>query len=274
MKKKARQQSIKKRLNGNGITVVVPTLNEEENLRHVLPRIPSIVKEVLIVDGNSDDKTVEVASSLCTNARVIYQSGKGKGDALKCGIQAASHQIVVTLDADGSTDPKEIPRFVEPLLEGYDFAKGSRFLKGGGTEDMPWHRRFGCKAFLLMVWMLYGRRYTDLPYGYNAFWKGSFNGIQFNSDGFAIETEIHLKVLRAGLKVAEVPSFEYKRKHGEGKLRSFSDGFKIAATILKERFRRSAATQDQGNEFRLQPGASCPYAEYNKISYSKDPASK
>jgi hypothetical protein len=112
-----------------------------------------------------------------------------------------------------------------------------------------------------------------LPYGYNAFWKDSFNGIQFDSDGFAIETEVHLKVLKAGLKVAEVPSFEYKRKHGEGKLRSFRDGYKIAATILKERFRRSAAKREYASNLNPKPGESCQYVEYNEIRSSEDLAS-
>jgi hypothetical protein len=110
-------------------------------------------------------------------------------------------------------------------------------LPGGGTSDMPWYRRLGNRLFTSLVNLLYGVRYTDLCYGYNAFWKKTFNQIKLKSDGFEIETEVHLKVSKAGLKVTEVPSFEGKRLYGTGKLKTFRDGWKILKTILKERLR-------------------------------------
>lgn len=110
------------------VTALICTLNEEQNLPYTLPKIPDWVDEVLLVDGHSTDSTVEVARRLRAGVRVIYQQGKGKGDALKCGVEHARGDIIVTLDADGTTDPEEIPKFIEPLLNGYDFAKGSRFL--------------------------------------------------------------------------------------------------------------------------------------------------
>src|SRR5919106_623141 len=153
------------------VSVVIPALNEQDNLPHVLPRIPALVDEVVLVDGASTDNTVEVARRLRPDILVVNQVGSGKGAALRSGFAAASGEIIVTIDADGSTDPAEIPFFVHALLAGADVAKGSRFLHGGGTSDMPLHRRLGNGMFVQLVRRLYGGRYTDLCYGYNAFWR-------------------------------------------------------------------------------------------------------
>ena len=105
------------------VTLVIPAFNEERNLLHVLPMIPQLVDEVIIVDGHSIDNTVVEARKLCPWARIIYQEGKGKGNALRTGFGQATGDIVVTMDADGSMNPNEIVRFVEALRNGYDFAR-------------------------------------------------------------------------------------------------------------------------------------------------------
>ena len=219
------------------VSVIICTFNEAKNLPHVVPKIPEWVDEIVVVDGYSTDNTVEVARTLCPEIRIFYQPGKGKGDALRYGIEQASGEIIVTIDGDASTDPEEIPKFVEPLLSGYDFVKGSRFLRGGGSSDMPAYRVFGNRVFTILTNLLYSTTYTDLAYGYNAFRKSAFKGIQLTSDGFEIETELHIKAAKAGLKVKEVPSFESKRLSGKGALRSLPDGWRILKTILRERFR-------------------------------------
>lgn len=227
---------VEKELKSNGykLTILLCTLNEEKNLPHVLPRLPSFADEVLIVDGHSKDNTVNVAKSLLPNARVIFQPGKGKGDALRHGIKEAKGDIIVMLDADGSMAPEEIPRFIEPLLNGYDFVKGSRFMPGGGTADMSTHRKFGNWVFTTLTNIFYRCRYTDLCYGYNAFWKKSFEKVMFKGDGFEVETEINIKIKKAGLKVTEVPSFEAERLNGNGNLHSLKDGWRILTTIFRE----------------------------------------
>lgn len=217
------------------ITVLLCTLNEEKNLPYVLPRLPGFITEVLIVDGYSKDHTVKKARELYPEARIIYQPGKGKGDALRHGIREARGDIIVMLDADGSMAPEEIPRFIEPLLRGYDFVKGSRFLPGGGTTDMSKHRVFGNWVFTTLTNIFHRCNYTDLCYGYNAFWKKSFQKVMFKGNGFEVETEINIKIRKAGLKVAEVPSFEAERINGEGKLHSLKDGWRILTTIFREK---------------------------------------
>lgn len=221
-------------LNGHKITILLCTLNEEKNLPYILPLLPPFADEILIVDGHSKDNTVKVAKTILPKARVIFQPGKGKGDALRYGIQEATGDIIVMLDADGSMAPGEIPRFIEPLLNGYDFVKGSRFLPGGGTVDMSKHRVFGNWVFTTLTNVFHRCKYTDLCYGYNAFWKRSFTSVNFKGNGFEVETEINIKIKKSGLKVTEVPSYESERINGEGKLHSLKDGWRILSTIFKE----------------------------------------
>lgn len=118
--------------------------------------MPDWVHEVILVDGHSTDATVAVAQELRPGIRIVQQIGRGKGAALRTGFAAATGEIIVMLDADGSTDPREIPAYVGALLAGADFAKGSRFLQGGGTADMSLHRRLGNLAFTIGVRVLLG----------------------------------------------------------------------------------------------------------------------
>src|SRR5579862_6595598 len=223
------------------ISVVIPTLNEAANLPHVLTRLPDVVDEVVLVDGHSVDDTIAVARMIRPDVRVVLQHGRGKGNALACGFAAARGEIIVMLDADGSTDPAEITRFVEVLLAGSDFAKGSRFAPGGGSSDITALRRLGNRALNGLVNILFGTRYSDLCYGYNAFWRHCLPHMQVDCDGFEVETLINVRVARAGLSVAEVPSIEHERLFGESKLNAMRDGLRVLRTIVRERLRRRAA---------------------------------
>jgi glycosyltransferase involved in cell wall biosynthesis len=216
------------------VSVVIPALNEARNLPLVLPRIPDWVDEVVLVDGNSTDGTLDVALQLRPSVRTVKQQGHGKGVALRTGFAAATGDVVVMLDADASMDPGEIDRFVQVLLAGADFAKGSRFLPGGGTADMPLYRKLGNWGFVGLVRLLFGGRYSDLCYGYNAFWAQALPLLNLCGDGFEIETIMNIRVLRAGLKVVEVPSFEAKRVYGTGRLRTIPDGWRVLRAIVRE----------------------------------------
>jgi glycosyltransferase involved in cell wall biosynthesis len=232
------------------VSVIVPALNEGRNLPHVAARMPE-VDELILVDGGSTDDTVAVATRLWPGVRVVQQNRAGKGNALACGFAAARGDIIVMIDADGSTDPGEIPRFVQALRDGADFAKGSRFMSTGGSADITRLRRAGNKALNGFVNVLFRTRYTDLCYGYNAFWADCLpvfdldhtsppraGGAKSWGDGFEIETLLNLRVARAGLRVAEVPSFEHERIHGDSNLNALTDGLRVLRTIVRELPRR------------------------------------
>jgi len=219
------------------ITVLICALNEEQNLPHILPHLPQWVDEVILVDGHSTDRTVEVAKELRPDIRVLYQPGKGKGDALHCGFKHAQGDIIVTLDADGATDPREMHRFIEPLLDGYEFAKGSRFLRGS-PRSKPWYRILGNWLITLTFDALFFKSYTDLCSGYNAFWKKTLERVKpWSADGFENEPLIISRVTREKVRVIEVGHSDEGRLNGQVKELAWRQGFKAIKSIIRERFR-------------------------------------
>ncbi len=234
------------------VSVVVPTYNEAKNLPHVFARLPEGLHEVIVVDGRSSDGTIEVARELRPDVTIVLQTRKGKGNALACGFEAVTGDIVVMLDADGSADPQEIPAFVDALLRGADFAKGTRFVAGGGSSDITRFRRVGNWFLNTIVNVLFGTRYTDLCYGYNAFWShclpvldlegGDRADAMLWGDGFEIETVINTRIARAGLQIREVASFEHQRLYGVSNLNAVTDGLRVLKAICIERFAGRRAT--------------------------------
>ena len=216
------------------VSVVIPAMNEEQNIGPVLRQLPDDLHEVILVDGNSHDNTVAAAKRAYPNIRVVTQAGRGKGDALRSGFAAVSGNAIVMLDADGSADPGEIPRFVEALEAGADFAKGSRFIEGGGSADITALRRAGNTFLSLTVNTLHRTSFTDLCYGYNAFWTRCLPHISLDVPGFEVETHINLRIASAGMRITEVPSFERERISGNSNLNTFRDGFRVLRTILHE----------------------------------------
>jgi glycosyltransferase involved in cell wall biosynthesis len=232
------------------VSVVIPALNEARNLPYVFARLPDGLHEVIIVDGNSADNTVAIARRLRPDVRIVIQNRSGKGNALACGFAAATGDVIAMVDADGSADPAEIPRFVEALVDGADFAKGSRFAPGGGSADITRLRRLGNRMLSGLVNVLCGTKYSDLCYGYNVFWRRHVSafgldaetnlpvgsGTRLWGDGFEIETLINIRIAQSGLKVKEVASYEYSRIHGVSNLNAASDGWRVLRTILAERY--------------------------------------
>jgi glycosyltransferase involved in cell wall biosynthesis len=223
------------------VSVVVPAKNEARNLTHVFSSIPAWVDEVVLVDGHSTDGTVTVARRLLPKVQVVAQLGRGKGDALQAGFAAAKGDIIVMIDADGSTDGAEIPRFIAALLSGADYVKGSRFASGGDSDDITKTRRLGNWVLCGLVNRLFGTRYSDLCYGYNAFWARHLSALNLDCRGFEVETVMNIRAARAGLRVHEVPSHEHARVHGVSNLHIVKDGWRIAKVIIRERLTRRAS---------------------------------
>jgi glycosyltransferase involved in cell wall biosynthesis len=216
-------------------------MNEAENLPHVFATLPHWIHEIVLVDGHSTDDTVAVARRLRPNVRVVQQRGKGKGDALAAGFSACTGDIIVMIDADGSTDGREIIKFIGALVTGADFVKGSRYASGGGSDDLTISRKLGNTVLRGLVNRIYRTQYTDLCYGYNAFWSRHLDVLDLDCDGFEVETVMNIRAAKAGLQVEEVPSRERSRIHGESNLHAVRDGWRVLKTIMRE-WRRPVAT--------------------------------
>jgi glycosyltransferase involved in cell wall biosynthesis len=244
---------------------VIPTLNEAKNLPHVLPRIPLWVCEVVVVDGLSSDNTLEVARGCRDDVKTVTTTIPGKGAAMRAGIEVAIGDVVVMLDADGSTDPTEMPAFVGALVAGADVAMGSRFAVGGGTSDMEVHRRVGNWLLTRTVRLAVGARYSDLCYGYFAFWRDVWPRLDGVFSGFEVETVLHIRAVASGLAVHEVPSFEAERIWGKSNLDTVRDGFRVLCSIGREwrRMRTDASCRlpDQASgQSRLRCAQALPWS--------------
>jgi hypothetical protein len=253
------------------VSVVIPARNEAGNLPAVISRLPEDLFEVILVDGHSTDGTVDVVRELLPQVRAFHQDGHGKGDALAIGFAAATGDIIVMLDADGSADPTEIPRFVAALIAGADFVKGSRFAQGGGSSDITAARRLGNRALCTLVNHAYGMLYTDLCYGYNAFWADCLPALRCAwpgsplaagtaapyGTGFEVETTLNVRAAKAGLVVWEMPSFERPRISGQSNLHAIRDGLRILRTIWQES-PGHALRRERGAMADLQSAASVP----------------
>ena len=216
------------------VTVVIPAKDEARNVAWVLRRLPPWVDEVILVDGRSIDDTVAVARAIRPDVVVAAERGPGKGAALRTGLELARGDVIVTIDADGSMDPRELDRYVERARD-VDLVKGSRFARDGGTEDISFVRRVGNAMLLLLVNVLYGANLTDLCYGFCAFRRSFLDQLDLHATGFEIETEMIVHALRSGLRIAEVPSLELPRRNGRSNLHAITDGRRVLRTLISER---------------------------------------
>jgi glycosyltransferase involved in cell wall biosynthesis len=254
------------------VSVVIPALNEAENLPWVLQRLPPLVDEVILVDGGSSDGTADIARSILPGVRIIDQYAPGKGAALAAGLCAARGDIAVMIDADCSMDPREIPAFVGALVAGADLVKGSRYVAGAGSRDLTPLRNLGNRGLSRVANLLFGGHWSELCYGYAAMWVDILDPLGIaevafgdGSDispaaeevggdtsppkcrprayghGFEIEALLFCRAARNRLRVVEVASYELERQFGESNLLTFRDGLRVLGAVLKERRRPVAA---------------------------------
>jgi glycosyltransferase involved in cell wall biosynthesis len=243
------------------VSVIVPALNEAGSIDWVLENLPPGIDELVLVDGLSTDYTEAIVQRLHPGAVVVHQHNKGKGSALRAGFAAASKDIIVMIDADGSTDPREIPRFIDALKAGADFAKGSRHMHGGGSVDFTPLRRIGNMGFVALSNVLYGHQFTDLLYGYAAFWRSDLPALKLTAVGFEVETQLILNAAKAGMRITEVPSIELERRAGASHLHTWSDGLRCLRTMIREHpllGNPSDAAADMSLIQVLKPGSTSP----------------
>jgi len=216
------------------VSLVIPVRNEARNIGWVLEQVADEVNEVILVDGKSTDATLITARSCRPDIKVVTQEGLGKGSAVRAGFLAATGDIIVMMDADGSMAPHEIRHFLHFLNNGYDFVKGSRFIAGGGSLDITAFRRMGNRFLLGVFNHLYDGDLTDLCYGFLAFHRRYLETMALSATGFEIEAEMVVRAMQAGLRIAEVPSLELPRRAGKSNLRSIRDGTRVLRTVVRD----------------------------------------
>lgn len=198
-------------------TVVIPTRNEEKTIRKIIQGCRPHCDEILVIDGHSRDATPEIARE--EGCRYELDNGRGKGAALRQAFTSVENEIICFIDADGSHDPNDIPKLVNPIKEGVaDLVIGSR-MRGGSDElhgDLgKFIRMVGSDIITLSINYRYGARLTDSQNGFRAIRTHVGRRIGLTEDIFTIEQEMLAKTLRHGYRVREVPSHEYKRFFGE-----------------------------------------------------------
>lgn len=224
-------------LTNSVVSVIIPAYNEEKTIGYVIEEVMHMMDalnvpyEIIVVDDGSTDGTREIASrykvTLLSNGR-----NRGKGYALRRGFQYAQGDIIVTIDADGSHNPKEIPELIDSIFDGADIVAGSRFLGSDRDHTSKLHV-FGNNLINLTIMVLTRKLITDSQTGLRAFKKDFLKKIDLESCGYEIETEITVKGLKNGFKFKEIPISCNRRKYSVSKLRTLSDGYKILKTILK-----------------------------------------
>jgi len=215
------------------ISVVIPCYNEEDGVRQVLERIPKVVDEVVVVDNNCTDRTAEVARSL--GAVVVAEKTPGYGAAYKRGLKAATKDVIVTLDGDGTYPPEEIPRLVDEMVDrNWDFLSASRFPLTDPTA-MHLTNRLGNWVLTVAAAVLYFKPIRDSQSGMWVFRRSTLDRMRLTSDGMPFSEEIKLEALLRGLRFGE-GHIPYGARVGEVKLDKWRDGWLNLTFLVKKRF--------------------------------------
>ena len=214
------------------ISVVIPCYNEEEGVRKVIGRMPRTVDEVVVVDNNCTDGTAQVARSL--GARVVAERTPGYGAAYKAGLAAATGDVIVTLDGDGTYPPEEIPRLVDVLEKrGWDFLSASRFPLSD-PKAMGLSNRIGNWILSAASAVLFFKPIRDSQSGMWVFRRAALGRLRLTSDGMAFSEEIKLEALLNKIPFGE-EHIPYGDRLGEVKLRKWRDGIDNLSFLVRKR---------------------------------------
>ncbi|MFE0642979.1 glycosyltransferase family 2 protein [Streptomyces sp. NPDC058877] len=203
-------------------------------LDRLLEQVPTGVQEVVLI-GAPAPRGGKREGNGRMDVRRLGPWDATRGDIPHAALLAATGDLIVLMNADGSMSPHEIPHYLHCLDSGYDFVKGSRFIAGGDCADHPLSRRLGHRALLRVARRLYGQHLTDLWYGFCAFRRPFVELLDLHEDGVELGAELVAHALHYGLRVAEVPSLELPRRHGPSHMRTIRDGTRILGTLVDER---------------------------------------
>jgi dolichol-phosphate mannosyltransferase len=219
------------------VSVIIAAKNEGKGLRKIILSVRPYSSDILVIDGHSTDDTKAIAKSL--GVRYVLDHGLGRGDAVRMGIQRVKKDIIVLFDADGSHNPKDIPKLVLPILERKaELVFGSR--RTGGSFDATISisgmiRSTGADVLTYLVNKRFGSNLTDILYSFRAIRTSTAKQLRFTSTDFSIEQEMVISCLRSHVRVLEIPSREMARGWGVSKLRTVA-GIKLFMVLLKQLF--------------------------------------
>jgi dolichol-phosphate hexosyltransferase len=222
----------------HSVTIIIPTLNEEETIANVIEQCKKYGDEIIVVDGHSTDKTKDIAVSL--NVKVIVDNGAGKGAALRQALSIATGDIIVFIDADGSHDPLDIPKIIQPIVEGNaDHVTGSRIL-GGSSELFGGFNEFmrlaGSSFITECINWRFKTKLSDSQNGFRAIKREVANKLGLQEKITTIEQEMVMRTLKKGYVLAEVPSHEHRRIVGDSKIKLRKVWFRYGYSLVKYLF--------------------------------------
>jgi dolichol-phosphate hexosyltransferase len=220
------------------LAIVVPAKNEAGNIEDILNKCLDITKTVIVVDGHSVDETRSIAEKL--GAKIVLDNGRGKGDGIRCVIPHLDKEITVFIDADGSHDPADIPRLIEPILRGEaDHVTGSRLLGGsselhGGFDEF--FRLAGSSFITACINWRFKVRLSDSQNGFRAVRTDVLRQLGLRENITTIEQEMIMKTLKKGFRMGEVPAHEHCRKSGESNISIKKVWFRYVYSLFKYLF--------------------------------------
>lgn len=220
------------------VWLVIPTLNEAATLAAVIEAARPYCDEILVIDGNSSDGTLEIARVAGVRVEIIAERGKGR--ALRRALEIVAAPITVFIDADGSHDPNDMPRLIAPIVaDEADMVVGSRWT--GGSDELhgdmnKWLRRNGSRLLTTLVNLRFGGRMSDIQNGFRALRTEVGRDIGLQENDFTIEQEMVMKFLAGHFRVINVPAHEYARQGGEPKLNLGKVWFRFGVVVLKHLF--------------------------------------
>jgi glycosyltransferase involved in cell wall biosynthesis len=224
------------------LTIIVPVYNERNTIKEILRRVRAvdlgeIAKEIIVVDDGSTDGSADILKlEADSTIKVLHHpKNKGKGAAVRTGLEQMTGDFMVIQDADLEYDPEDYRALLAPMLKKKaEVVYGSRFT--GEHRDMLFWHMLGNKMLSLMTNILYNTTISDMETCYKMFWRGALEGITIKSNGFDFEPEITAKMLKKKIRVYEVPISYAGREYSEGKKITWKDGLLAVWTLLKYRF--------------------------------------
>lgn len=217
------------------VSIIIPTKNEGEGLRKVITSLKSYANEIIVIDGHSTDNTQDIIKK--TNARYVLDHGKGRGDAVRLGIEISKGEVLVFVDGDGSHLVRDIPRLIGPIFENQaDLVIGSRRTGGSFDLNMSFDgilRSGGADFLAYLINRKFKTHLSDILYSFRAVRRNAALKLNLVSNDFRIEQEMVIKCLNQNLRLMEIPSQEKARAWGVSKLHTLT-GLKFVFSLIRE----------------------------------------